>query len=83
MLRESPFFCIAYMGSCAETSSSEVTTLYNYQNIRNAWCISGVVSASRTIGIIAILGTMSLYEVRCCLQYKTMRYRTDHLVNRQ
>ncbi|KAH0826520.1 hypothetical protein J3R83DRAFT_5527 [Lanmaoa asiatica] len=42
--------------------SSQATTLCNYQNIKSAWCISGVVSASRAIAIIAILKTMSLYE---------------------
>ena len=62
MFRESPFFCAAYMGPCVETSSSEATTLYNHQNIRNVWCISGIVSASCTLNIIAILKTMLLYE---------------------
>ena len=38
-----------------------MTTLFNYQSTRNAWCISGVVSASRAIAIVAILKTMSLY----------------------
>ncbi|KAG6372767.1 hypothetical protein JVT61DRAFT_7165 [Boletus reticuloceps] len=42
--------------------SSQATTLYNYQNVRNAWCISSVVSASRAIAIIAILKTMSIYD---------------------
>ena len=37
-------------------------TLYDYQNVKNAWCVSGAVSASRAIAIIAILKTMSLYE---------------------
>ncbi|KIJ60314.1 hypothetical protein HYDPIDRAFT_177510 [Hydnomerulius pinastri MD-312] len=31
-------------------------------NPRSPWCISGIVSASRAIAIIAILKTMSLYE---------------------
>ena len=62
MFRESPFFCTAYMSPCVETSNSEATILCNYQNIQNAWCILGVISASHALDIIWILKTMSVYE---------------------
>ncbi|KAF8549736.1 WD40 repeat-like protein [Imleria badia] len=54
---------VGHVSLCVEEPrSSGATTLYNYQNVKNAWCVSGAVSASRAIAIITILKTMSLYE---------------------
>ncbi|KAF8631069.1 hypothetical protein AX15_002671 [Amanita polypyramis BW_CC] len=43
-------------------SSLDTSTLYRYKNSRDAWCISGDISAARIVAIVTVLRTLSLFE---------------------
>ena len=59
------------MSPCAETSNSEATILHNYQNIWNAWCILGIISASRALDNsqdhVALRGYVAVFNTKQCV----------------